>query len=90
MLGTGGDAEAVVLADPEQHRVWRFALDTGDLEPIAGIGAPGFTQDNVLATNAGLSSPHVARPTRTRAGEGHTAEATSWSTPPRSTSDSHT
>jgi len=49
--------EVLHLADTENHRIRSVDLASGIVNTIAGSGTPGYTGDNVAATQAGLWGP---------------------------------
>src|SRR5687768_89376 len=53
---TIGD-QALLIADNQGNRIWRFDLQSRVMTAIAGNGQSGFAADGTLATAAALSSP---------------------------------
>ena len=54
VVDTAGD---IFIADTNNNRIREVNHATGVISTVAGIGTPGFSGDNSLATSAELSSP---------------------------------
>ena len=50
-----------LVSDAHHNRIRKIDKDSGIITTVAGNGVPGYTGDNVLATESSLNVPHGAR-----------------------------
>ena len=55
------DTGNFLVSDAHHNRIRKIDKDSGIITTIAGNGVPGYTGDNVLATESSLNVPHGAR-----------------------------
>ena len=55
------DTGNFLVSDAHHNRIRKIDKDSGIITTVAGNGVPGYTGDNVLATESSLNVPHGAR-----------------------------